>query len=115
MTPTQDQLVKNIQTAVSASPELQKQLAAVKSAAEAAAVLTSAMGSPVTTADLKTISQAAQAQLTDEQLEAIAGGGRTRDDWIMISVASIGFGCAVGSIMMASSPDSGGCKELFVK
>lgn len=113
MTPTQDQLVKHIQTAVAASPELQKQLAAVKSTDEAAALLTNAMGSPVTAADLNDISRTAAQDMTDDQLEAVAGGISTRDIFILLSVFSFGGACALASLLYATNTAAGGCKGIM--
>ena len=115
MTTNQDQLVKNIQAAVAASPELQKQLATAQSSEQAADLLSAALGSPVSAAELQSLSNHVQSQMTDEQLEAVAAGAGDRTDWILISIMSVGIGCAVGSIVVASVPDSGGCKSLFEK
>ena len=114
MTVNQDQLVENIQAAVAASPELQKQLAAVKSTDEAATMLTSALGSPVTAADLKVLSDAALSQMTDAQLEQIAGGGKNRPLIVLGSLVSFGLGCAILSIVgQIKNEPAGGCRDVM--
>lgn len=110
MTTPQDQLIKKIQAAVAASPELQKQLTAVTSTEQAATLLTSAIGSPVTIADLDGISDAIKAQMTDAELDAVAAGGDAKNVFIVGSVLAFG-GCLMQSAMSEIQDGKGGCKR----
>ena len=112
MTSNKEQLVKNIQSVVAASPELQKQLTAVKSTDEAATLLTSALGSVVTAKDLQTINETSKAEMTDAQLEAVAGGDR--GGAIFISIVTLGAFCALASVVYAAKDGGkGDCSNAF--
>ena len=115
MTSNQDQLVKNIQSAVAASPELQKQLAIVQSNDQAADLLSKALGSPVTAADLKSLSDKVQSQMTDEQLEAVAAGAKGKLFGLVLftSLSTWGVGCAMASAIAEIGKLEGGCKRYF--
>lgn len=113
MSPHQAQLIEKIQAATAASPELQKKLATAQSTQQIADALTQALGTPVTQVDLKDISHAAQQQMTDEQLDAVAGGGE-KTPGILLSVFTLGAGCAlVSAVTEVLDKHSGGCKGFF--
>jgi len=48
--------------------------------------------------------------LTDAQLDAVAGGTIPREQWYIMSYGGLGIGCAVLSIIYAADPQLGGCK-----
>jgi hypothetical protein len=112
MSVNQAQLVKSIQTAVAASPELQKQLAAATSTDQAAGLLTNALGSPVSVADLQNLGASVQSQMTDEQLEVVSAGGGLNVLAIVCSVLAVAS-CAAASVLAEVVPNSPGCKEYF--
>lgn len=114
MTPPNELLIQRIQAAAAASPALQKQLAAVQSTDEAATLLTGVLESPVTAADLKIVNDAALSQMTDAQLEQIAGGGKNTPLIVLGSIFSFGLGCAILSIVgQIKNEPAGGCKDVM--
>lgn len=86
-------LLKSIQAAVAASPELQTQLAAVTTTDQAAGILSSALSTTVSTADLNALSESAKADMTDQQLDAVSAGAGGLG--ILLSFLGAGIGCAV--------------------
>lgn len=108
---TQDNsLLKRIQTAVAASPDLQKQLTAATSADAAARLLSTALSQPVTATDLTALSDSVKADMTDEQLEAVAAGGTAG---FLATCLGWLIGCGLVSAI-AEIDRKGGCgKVLF--
>lgn len=112
MTAPNDTLIQRIQTAVGSSPELQKQLAAAQSTEQAASLLTAALGATVTANDLQAINETAKADMTDEQLDSVAGGDRGGS--IFISIVTLGAFCALASVVYAvKDGGKGKCSEAF--
>ncbi len=87
--------------AVAASPELQAkvqsiQVAAARDTAEKMAALSTEAGAPLTAEDFITSAQAAREDLSDEQLEAVAGGTwRPSAGNITASIFTLGLLCAL--------------------
>ena len=48
-------------------------------------------------------------ELSDDDLEKVAGGGFLKTGTIVVSILTAGIGCAILSIQAASNPQSRGC------
>lgn len=110
-------LLESIRNAVSASDTLQQQLVSAKTADEAASFLSASLSIPVSVSDLAKLDHSVRAEMSDEQLEAIAGGSATIPDKgfhnIVFSVLSAGIACAIISAAEAGVKGGDACKRAF--
>ena len=102
--------IAQLQTLIQADPALIAQLQSSTDAASSAAVIAKAgatKGMDVSAPDLVTHFEAAtskQGAMSDAELEQIAGGGGRS---IAISIFSLGIGCAIISVIDATSSREG--------
>ena len=102
--------------AVSASPDLQAKLqevhlAAARQTAEQLAALSAETDAPFTAEEFLGNAQSQIAELSDEQLESVAGGAWNPNVVnITMSIASFGFGCIAFAIVSASSRNPDTCQ-----
>lgn len=109
---TNSELVERIKSAVGASPDLQKQLAGAQSKEQVTSLLSAALGGDVSAADIDALNHAASANMTDEQLEAVAGG--VNGAAVFISIITAGAFCALSSVVYAvKEKETGGCENAF--
>jgi predicted ribosomally synthesized peptide with nif11-like leader len=85
--------------AVAASPELQSKVQSIhaqaaREAAQEIASLASANGTPFTAEEFLAGATAKAEELSDEQLETVAGGRTSTEMKIMLSIISAGLVCA---------------------
>lgn len=108
----QKEFTQRLQSAVADSPELHKKLSAASSLEDAASLLSTALDSTVSAHDLQSISRNAQSQMTDEQLEAVAGGGEHLGIIVIMSVLTFGIGCGLASAINEAQ-SKGECAKSF--
>ena len=104
-------LLKSIQTAVAASPELQTLLTAATTTDQVASLLSSALSATVSKADLTALSESVKADMTDKQLDAVSAGGGLG---ILCSILGAGIGCALVSAV-AEGLTKGQCKYVLTE
>ncbi len=110
-----------LQALMTQDKALLAQVQATDDAAQAASIIATAAaksGIEISEAELathfeETSKAAANQALSDSQLEAVAGGGIKRDDMILISIITLGAGCAVISIKQAVTKRLGFGDEKF--
>ena len=109
---TPDTIIQ-LQTLIQADPALIAQLQSCTDAASSAAVIAkaaAAKGIDVSAPSVVSHLEAAtpkQGDMSDAELEQVAGGSRA----IAISICSLGIGCAIVSIMDATSSRAGCMRE----
>jgi predicted ribosomally synthesized peptide with nif11-like leader len=105
--------------AVSKSEELQKQLAEIqvkiaKSTAEKVAKLSESAGTPFTAEEyLQSVAESSE-QMSNEQLQTVAGGwGNPASVGFAIgSIITLGIGCLLTAIASAQNPSEVACEGL---
>jgi hypothetical protein len=110
----QESHIQELRGLIEQSPALLEQLKQCKSMGESAKVLAEAArqkGLDIDEASLSAYYEQAAKQvqssaLSDAQLDAVAGGF-TQDEWLVISIASLGLGCATLSLTYTIT--RGGC------
>ena len=106
---------------VAQNTDLLKRVQATNDAAQAAALIAQAAtesGINVSEAELAAhfehASAAAKNQaLSDQQLEAVAGGWSKDDSMIFVSFLTFGIGCMVASIVQDAKGNRNSCKDSF--
>lgn len=97
--------ITQIQTMLQADPALLAQVQSLAEPVEAAAILVKAAaanGIDVNVSDVVAFAESARASqgaISDSELEQVAGGSI---EFVMMSLKSLGFGCAIHSIVNAS-------------
>lgn len=107
---------QQLQTLMQQDPALVAKVHGTDDAAQAAALIAQAAaqnGIEVNTTELAahfvaSAKESANQALSDEQLDAVAGGGRNVVDTIFMSIFTLGIGCAVISIQTSIDSSKNG-------
>lgn len=116
-----EQTLKALQELMLQDKELLLRVQASSDAGESAALIAQAAaqrGITISQAELLAhFEEAGQAglnqALSDDELDAVAGGWSKNDSLILVSFLSFGIGCMVASIVQDASGNKGNCKDSF--